>query len=117
MSVLLWGVAPFIFMWWTWILYLAIMPLVRVKDTVSIEAKVLAYPVVALGLLMDFLLNAVIATALFLEFPKYKRGEWLFTGRVSRWNDTHHRGKRGRMARWICRHLLDPFDPKGHHCS
>lgn len=73
-------------------------------------AKVLGYPWLVAGVLIDAAFNLVTGTLLFLELPR----ELLFTSRVSRLND--HAGWRGNLARWFCRELLDPFDPAGRHC-
>lgn len=96
-----------------WTMYLAVMNLKRRRDegTLPNAAKVLGYPILVVGLLLDFLFNAVIGTVLFLEFPQ----ELLFTARVSRHKKSA--GYKGRLAVWFCANLLDPFDPRGHHCS
>lgn len=111
MDMLMWVLIAFVFTYYTWGMYLAAMTLIRAKETLSMTSKVFAYPFVFYGVVVDFLFNAVIGSAIFLEPPK----EWLFTARVSRWNDDD--GWRGATARWICMHLLDPFDPDGTHCS
>lgn len=111
MSIIFLILFPIILTYYTWGMYLAVMTLLRHKDTLSIESKVFAYPLVAVGLVVDVVFNAIIGSAAFLEPPK----EWLFTKRVSRWNDSD--SWRGSVARWVCKHLLDPFDPDGTHCS
>lgn len=114
MNIVSWLFASLLFTYYTWGLYLACMALIRVKDTLPPQTKIMAYPIVAVGLIFDFILNAVIGSVLFWELPQYQKKEWLFTGRVSRWNDDS--GKRGDFARWVCRFMLDPFDLDGHHC-
>lgn len=111
MNILFWVLAPVIFTWYCWGMYLAVMALLREKERLSVETKVFAYPLVAVGYVSDVVLNVVIGSVIFLEPPR----EFVLTKRVSRLNnlDTW----RGKVARWICLHLLDPFDPKGHHCS
>ena len=97
-----------------WLFYLAVMPLKRARDagTLSRPAMVLGLPILWLGLLIDFLVNQVVATALFLEPPE----ETLVTTRLSRLI-REDKGWRRALALWICFHLLDPFDPAGHHCD
>lgn len=111
MEVLLWIFLPFAFSWYMWGAYLGVMALMRAHPTMSIETKIFAYPFAFVGGLADVLFNATIGSVLFLELPT----EWVFTHRVSRWNE--HESWRGSLARWICAHLLDPFDPKGRHCK
>lgn len=107
-------IALFIFvsMTLTWGLYLSVMHLKAARDAgrLTLAAKVLGYPWLALALVVDVLFNLVTGTLLFLERPR----ELLFTSRVSRLNDRP--GWRGDLARWFCRELLDPFDPSGGHC-
>ena len=105
----------------TWVFYLAVMHLKEERDRLkklgkdfSTAQKVFGYPILIIGLLIDVFLNATVGTIIFIEPPRYDKKEWLFTGRVSRWNDTG--GWRGDLARYICSHLLDPFE-KGGHCS
>lgn len=96
-----------------WLFYLAVMSAKRAREagTLTRPALILATPLLWLGLLLDLLVNIVVCTVLFLEFPK----ELLVTARVSRlqigddW--------RSSIARWMCHHLLDPFDPSGCHCK
>lgn len=95
----------------TWTLYLAIMRLSQVKKAGQLPAAALpfAYVVLGVGYFLDFLFNLV-ASVLFLEFPR----EWIFSPRVIRHKDSPT--WRGRLARWFCTTLLDPFDPTGCHC-
>lgn len=95
-----------------WTLYLAVMHLdtARRQGQLTTAAKVIGYPILAVGLALDVLFNALWGSLLFLEPPR----ELLFTARVSRLNDDT--GWRGKLACWICLELLDPFDPSGKHC-
>lgn len=104
----------------TWLFYLAAMHLKEERDRLklvgrdfTIEQKIWGIPLIFFGLLIDVFLNATVGW-IFLEPPRYDLKEWLFTGRVSRWNDTG--GWRGDLARWFCFHFMDPFE-KGGHCS
>jgi hypothetical protein len=114
MTLLLWALAVFWAMGATWVFYLAIMNLDRNKKKLTVWAKVFGYPVLLVGLVLDVLFNAVIGSVLFLELPRLDLGEWLFSGRVSRWNASKY--WRGDMARFFCSNFLDPFD-EGGHCS
>lgn len=95
-----------------WGYFLSVMHLKSARNAGKLTpaSKVLGYPWLAVGYLVDVAFNAVVGTVIFLELPH----ELLFTARVSRLNDGD--GRRAAIARWICRELLDPFDPAGHHC-
>jgi len=102
----------------TWIYYVAVMHLASLRDQYRTRGEKppflfrwFAWPAAYLFLVVDVLFNAVYGTILFLEVPR----EWLFTDRVSRWNDSDD--WRGDLARLICRQLLDPADPTRRHCS
>lgn len=96
--------------WMTWGAYLSVMHLKVARDAGKLTpaAKILGYPWLAFGLVLDILFNAIVGSLVFLELPR----EWLFTARVSRWNNEP--GRRGDIARWFCNELLDPFDAGGH---
>lgn len=100
-----------LFTFFTWGMYLSVMSLMRVKETLTLETKFFAYPLAAVGVLADFLYNVVVGTVIFLELPR----EYLLTKRLKRHLEDDN--WRGAMSRWLCRHLLDPFDPKGTHCG
>lgn len=105
--LLSWIVATF----FTWGMYLSVMNLMRAKDQLSTETKIFAYPLAAVGVFADFAYNVVFGSILFLEPPR----EWLLTARLKR--HLGEDGYKGNLSRWLCRHLLDPFDPKGTHCG
>lgn len=105
----------------TWVFYLAAMHLKEERDRLKAEGKdfliaqkIWGIPIIIIGLFIDVFLNATVGSISFLELPQYKEKEWLFTGRVSRWNDSNT--WRGKVARWYCNTFLDPFE-KGGHCS
>lgn len=97
-----------------WLFYLAVMNLKRARDdgTISRVALWLGYPILVVGLLLDWLVNVLIFTVLFLDAP----GEpyELVTGRLKR-HAYGPEGWRRKFARWFADHLLDPFDPSGRH--
>jgi hypothetical protein len=96
-----------------WVLYLAVMSLARARDagTLSNAAKILGYPLLAVGVAFNVAVNWILLTVVFLEFPR----ESMFTNRVTR-HCLHGEGWRKRLACWICHDLLDAFDPSGKHC-
>jgi hypothetical protein len=73
--------------------------------------KTLAIPVVAVAIILDILANITIATVVFLDLPR----ELLITTRLQKYmkKDT---GWRKKIAKYLCDHILDPFDPRGNHC-
>jgi len=98
-----------------WILYLAIMHLIRAREygTLKKTARWLGYPVVLVGIILDWLLNVIVGTVLFLEMPK-SFGE-LVTARLKR--HCNLPTWRGAIAWWVCHKLLNTFDPSGRHCD
>jgi len=96
-----------------WLFYLAVMSLFRAhhNGTLSLPAKCLGYPILIVGVLLDALVNIVVLTVVLFERPY----EWLVTKRLAR-HIKHGGGWRKAIAGWICRHLLNPFDPdqRGH---
>lgn len=96
-----------------WLYYLAVMCLKRANDHVALSgaSRIAALSVLWPAYLLDFLTNMTVMTILFLEVPR----EWLVTERVSR--HAKESTWRGRFARWVCRTLLDRFDPSGCHCK
>jgi hypothetical protein len=109
------GCYAFALMYVTWFFYLAAMNVIKVYKAGEIPAlaKWLAYPFVIVGVLLDVVLNVTVGSVLFLELPEI--GRLLFTARLGKHCGTS--GFRGKIACFICKNLLDPFDPKGHHCD
>jgi hypothetical protein len=104
----------------TWFFYVAGMHLKRVRDErkqtgVPLHWSVvcMAWPFIAVGLVLDALLNIVTMMFVFREFPKLRRGEVLVTARLQR--HVLHNTWRGRLARWLCDNHLEPFDQE--HCE
>ena len=98
----------------TWLFYLAVMSLAPHRHTMSPVARAHAYVLLGVGFALDFVLNVVVGTVLFLKLPQ----DWLLTGRLERYiNDQRETRWRRALALWICFHLLDQFDPKGSHCG
>ncbi len=100
--------------WLLWVFYLAVMHLKAVNDKTPLTGfvKWAAYTVLYPGLLIDFVVNMLPITLLFLELPK----ELLVTSRLSR-HIHDEDGWRKKLAIWFCSKLLNPFDPSGCHCK
>lgn len=97
--------------WLLWVFYLAVMNLKRARDagTLSKTAWALGLPVLAIGLLLDLLINLLVMSLVLWEIPR----EATVTARLKR----HHRqstGWRRLVSDWF-EPLLDPFDPDGDH--
>lgn len=105
---------PFLYLYVFWCLYIAIMGIYRahLDKRLTGAAKWLAYPLVAIGLVIDVLANIFLATTVFLELPQ----EWLVTQRLSRLINSKA-SWRTTLADFICTRVLDPFDPTGKHCK
>ena len=112
-TIMIWGAAIFgsyLLMVLTWVMYLAIMGLIPYRHEMHPIAKGHAYVLVAIGLVMDTILNIVVASVILLQPPR----ELLLTTRLRK--NVRRGGWRGRVSKWVCVHLLDQFDPKGYHC-
>lgn len=113
-------IAAFGLLFATWLHYLAIMNLSRVRNANELPIWARRFGMIALGIgyLLDFISNILVLTALMFELPH----ELLVSARVSRHlrNGTgNHLWTRWRynVALWTCKNLLDPFDPSGCHCK
>lgn len=98
-----------------WLFYLAVMNLKRAKDNGTIQrtALWLGYPILLIGLALDWLVNFVVMTPVFMDLPQ-SPGE-LVTGRLKRYVKEEEFTWRASFARWFAVHILDPFDPSGKH--
>jgi hypothetical protein len=104
-----------LFLWVFWYLYLIVMGLYRAKlmGTLTWPVKILGAPALLIGIIVDVVAQYTIATVIFREWPR--RGEHLVTDRLQRYM-ANPSGSRYLKAKWLCEHLLDPFDPTGKHC-
>lgn len=95
-----------------WIFYLAVMNLHRVHKTTGLSKTTFIFgvPVLAVGLLLDVLVNISVCSLLFLDIPR----ELTVTARLQRYNKASD-GWRKKTALWIAEHFLDVFDPSGKH--
>jgi len=96
-----------------WVFYLAVMNLKRAKDAgkLSVAARVFGTPVLVVGYLLDMLANVIPMTLILVELPR----ETTVTSRLKR--HITGTGWRARVASWMCKNLLDAFDPSGCHCD
>lgn len=98
--------------WLLWGVYGLVMRLKQVREAgkLTTAQMVLGYPWLFLGLFLDFVVNVVIATPLFLELPH----ELTVSSRLWRLSNGEA-GYRQRLALWIRTQLLDSLDPSGVH--
>lgn len=110
-SFLCWSV---ILMYALWFCYLAITNLRRAQKENKLHRNVyrLALPGIAIGFILDFIVNIFILTIWMLDPPR----EAFVTGRMSRYKRLG-KGWRYRVAVWVCENMLDVFDPSGCHCA
>jgi len=90
----------------SFLLYVAVMKLQELKDLGKLTWKhwTIGIPVLIVGIILDVILNVIVGSLLFKELPR----EFLFTARLDR------QGRNGsKIAQWICRFILNPFD-EGH---
>lgn len=103
------------FLWLFWGMYVLVMGLYRAKldGRLTPLTYALSLPFLLVGLAMDVVANATVASVLFLEPPR----EWLVTERLQRHIATRRFTWRYKLATWVCTHLLDFVDPTGAHCD
>lgn len=109
-AVLLWAiVSP----WLLWVFYTAVMRLKQVRDAggLSRAQKAFGYLTLFVGLLLDAVVNLVIASLVFAERPR----EWTLSGRLWRLSNDSSAGWRCRWAMALRVALLDSIDPSGVH--
>jgi hypothetical protein len=94
-----------------YVFYAAVMNIKRVRDAgkLTVFGKALGYPTLAIGLVLDLLVNVLVMSVVLLEVPQ----EFTVTSRLKR----HQRDSTGwRLA--VVRFfepVLDPLDPSGDH--
>ena len=94
-----------------WVHYVAVMRLMQVRDAgqLTTAMKAIGYPALVVGLLLDLIVNTVVATLIFVELPR----EWTVSARLTRHSEST--GWRQRVATAIRTALLDNIDPNGVH--
>jgi hypothetical protein len=100
----------FLAVWAAWVFYLAVMSLSRHRKQMTLPAKIIGYPTLVVGVVLDVAINWTVGTLIFVSPPK----EFLLTARLKR--HIREGGWRGTMARWVCHNFLNVFDPGGSHC-
>jgi len=89
--------------------FIATMGILRAWPGLSLPVRVLTFPVALIAFGMDLIFNLIFATVLLLDWPH----EATFTQRLSRYKAGDF-DWRTRLAVWICRYMLDPFQSGGH---
>jgi hypothetical protein len=94
--------------WVLWVIYTAMMRLKQVREAgkLTLAMKVLGYPVLFFGLVIDFVLNAIPGSIIFLEFPR----EYTLSERLWR-HSQESTGYKQKVAELIRVNLLDAIDP------
>lgn len=97
-----------------WLFYLAIMHLTENRSKAHGIVLFHGYLIYWMGRLIGLLLNTVLFSVLFVDFPR----ELTATARLNRYLrvDQERKGWRARLAYWFCSRWFDPFDhkPEGH---
>ncbi len=110
------GVRAVLFMYVFFLLFVAATALYRahLEKKLTKAGYILGWPAIALAGVFDFIANATIVAAICLEPPR----ELLVTDRFRRYvkGGEDKYGFRYRIARGVCKKLLDYFDPRGSHC-
>lgn len=98
--------------WVLWVIYTAMMRLKQVREAgkLTLAMKILGYPVLFFGLVIDFVLNAIPGSIIFLEFPR----EYTLSERLWR-HSQESTGYKQKVAELIRVNLLDAIDPAGVH--
>lgn len=102
----------FVALYTLWVLYLAVMNLVRARraGTLTRTAFALGSPLLVIAVLLDVTLNIFLFTLLLFELPH----EWTVSQRLSRHlHDSE--GWRLKVAVWFGINMLNTFDPSGTH--
>lgn len=109
MKYVAWSLLAF---WALWVLFLAVMNLGQTKREGKLVgfAQYAGYTVFAVGLVVDLVVQVLVATVLWLELPK----ELTVSGRVARLCGNGD-GWRRDLALWFRKVLLAPFDRSGGH--
>ena len=103
-----------LYIWAFWGLFVFTMDIYRayLQHKLTLASKVLGAPYLIAMLVADVLCNFTIATIVMLETPR----ELFVTQRLAR-HIKDGSGWRHAIAAWVCKQLLDPLDPTGHHCE
>lgn len=98
----------------TWLFYLAVMHIKKVKNQLEFVEKLFAYPMLYIGLFIDVMFNITSGTVFFFEPPR----EFLFTSRCQRHLESKktnfYARYQKRVAKYFCSKFMDPYDEDGH---
>lgn len=96
-----------------WQLYVFSMAMLRahVAGLTTRTAWAIALPFVVIAVALDIFLNFTLLALLSWDFPQ--QGEYTFSQRLARL--VRGTGRKARVASWIARSLLDPYDHTGQH--
>lgn len=105
--------AAVVAVWPLWVIYVAVMRLQMVRDTVGLTLgqKVLGYPALMVGLVLDFFVNVVLGSLLLWDPPQ----EYTLSARLWRLSNDEGESWRRKAALWVRKELLDSIDPRGYH--
>lgn len=96
-----------------YILYLAAINIVANRNLLTWKSGIICAVPLVVMVLTDFILNATLATILFLDLPR----EFMVTTRLARYKDSSWPdGKRKQISLWVCQNWLNPFAPNHKHC-
>lgn len=101
-----------LFLW-----FLIAMWFLRRRHSIREKLGVFMYVIVGIvlgGLVLDVVFNWTFAILIFRDITP----DTTLSKRLQRYRESpKYKGTwRMRWADWICEHLLNPYDPKGHHC-
>ena len=98
-----------------WVYFVAVMHLKHMKDDGKLTGgvKVMGYPALAVGLVLDLIVHLIIGTVIFIELPD--RNEWTLSARLWRLSNDPRPSWRRTLALFLRRSILDPVDPSGIH--
>ncbi|MBP8135494.1 MAG: hypothetical protein KAY10_04225 [Rhodoferax sp.] len=93
-----------------YVFYSAVMNIKRVRDAGKLTTfgKVLGYPTLIIGLVLDLAVNVLVMSIVLLEIPR----EWTVTSRLKRHQAST--GWRLSVVKFF-EPVLDPLDPSGDH--
>lgn len=93
-----------------WLAYVLAIHIINRWDSLPLAGRILGAPPALVAYLCDVVLNWTLVALLFFDPPR----EATITGRLHRYQRADPTSKRARVARFVCQHLLNPFDPE--HC-
>lgn len=110
-EILIYIVVAILVTYFLYVFYAAVMNIKRVRDMGKLNTmgKVLGYPTLFIGLVLDAIVNIFVMSVLLLEIPQ----ELTVTSRLKRHN-RESTGWRLNIVKFF-EPVLDPLDPSGDH--